>query len=193
MKPSVVRGDIAAQSADALVNATGTSLHMGTGVAGALLDAADGPLERDARVRGPVELGEVVVTEAYGLDADYVVHAAAMSHAGPPRSPRPTASARRRGTRSRRPTNAGVRRSSSRFSAVDTGDSTHARGRPPSVAWSGRTSPTGSGTYALSPTPTGRQRSSRRSSPSSRAAGEPGGRERCWSRRLRLERGRTRD
>lgn len=79
----VLQGDIAQQEADALVNAAGTSLKMGSGVAGALLDAANGPLERDAVARGPVELGAVVVTDAYDLDADYVIHAAAMSHSGP--------------------------------------------------------------------------------------------------------------
>ena len=34
MEFTVVQGDIAAQSADALVNAAGTSLRMGSGVAG---------------------------------------------------------------------------------------------------------------------------------------------------------------
>lgn len=79
----VLQGDIAQQEADALVNAAGTSLRRGSGVAGALLDAANGPLERDAVARGPVEPGAVVVTDAYDLDADYVIHAAAMSHSGP--------------------------------------------------------------------------------------------------------------
>ncbi|WP_336331094.1 macro domain-containing protein [Haloarcula sp. CGMCC 1.2071] len=79
----VLQGDIAQQEADALVNAAGTSLKMGSGVAGALLDGANGPLERAAVARGPVELGAAVVTDAYDLDADYVIHAAAMSHSGP--------------------------------------------------------------------------------------------------------------
>lgn len=56
---------------------------MGTGVAGALLDAADGPIEREAVAQGPIERGDVVVTDAYDLDAEDVVHAAAMSHTGP--------------------------------------------------------------------------------------------------------------
>lgn len=85
MELTVVQGDIAEQEADALVNAAGTSLRMGSGVAGALLHAADGPLERAAVARGPIELGEVVVTDAYGLDAEHVIHAAAMSHSGPHR------------------------------------------------------------------------------------------------------------
>lgn len=82
---TAIQGDIAAQRADALVNAAGTSLRMGSGVASALLDAADGPIERDARAKGPVRRGEVVVTDAYELDAKYVIHAVAMSHSGPHR------------------------------------------------------------------------------------------------------------
>lgn len=97
MEYTVVRGDIAEQSADALVNAAGTSLRMGSGVAGALLEAADGPLEEAARAKGPVDLGGVAVTDAFGLDADYVVHAASMSHRGP--HPRATEEGVRRATR----------------------------------------------------------------------------------------------
>ncbi|MDQ2049017.1 macro domain-containing protein [Natronolimnohabitans sp. A-GB9] len=82
MKFDVVQGDIAAQSADALVNAAGTSLRMGSGVAGALRRGAGEQLNEAAMEKGPVELGEVAVTDAYDLDADYVIHAAAMPHYG---------------------------------------------------------------------------------------------------------------
>jgi O-acetyl-ADP-ribose deacetylase (regulator of RNase III) len=79
---SVVQGDIAAQSADALVNAAGTSLRMGSGVAGALRRGGGEQLNRAAVEKGPVDLGTVAVTDAYGLDAKYVIHAAAMPHYG---------------------------------------------------------------------------------------------------------------
>ncbi|WP_049984889.1 macro domain-containing protein [Halobellus rufus] len=82
MECSVVQGDIAQQSADALVNAAGTSLQMGSGVAGALRRAGGEELNREAVSKGPVHLGDVAVTDAYGLDADYVIHAAAMPHYG---------------------------------------------------------------------------------------------------------------
>jgi O-acetyl-ADP-ribose deacetylase (regulator of RNase III) len=82
MEFTVVQGDIAAQSADALVNAAGTSLRMGSGVAGALRRGANGPINEDAMSKGPVDLGGVAVTDAYELDADYVIHAAAMPHYG---------------------------------------------------------------------------------------------------------------
>jgi O-acetyl-ADP-ribose deacetylase (regulator of RNase III) len=82
MEFTVVQGDIAAQSADALVNAAGTSLRMGSGVAGALRRGANGPINEEATSKGPVDLGGVAVTDAYELDADYVIHAAAMPHYG---------------------------------------------------------------------------------------------------------------
>lgn len=82
MEFSVVQGDIAAQSADALVNAAGTSLEMGSGVAGALRRAAGRGLNEAAVAKGPVDLGAVAVTDAYRLDAEYVIHAAAMPHYG---------------------------------------------------------------------------------------------------------------
>lgn len=82
MRFTAVQGDIAAQSADALVNAAGTSLQMGSGVAGALRREANGPINDEAVSKGPVELGDVAVTDAYGLDADSVIHAAAMPHYG---------------------------------------------------------------------------------------------------------------
>ncbi len=82
MEFTVVQGDISVQSADVLVNAAGTSLRMGSGVAGALRREANGPINEEATSNGPIELGDVAVTDAYELDADYVVHAAAMPHYG---------------------------------------------------------------------------------------------------------------
>jgi len=82
MEFTVVKGDIAKQSADALVNAAGTSLRMGSGVAGALRRVGGEQLNRQAVSEGPVDLGGVAVTDAYDLDAEYVIHAAAMPHYG---------------------------------------------------------------------------------------------------------------
>lgn len=82
MEFTVIRDDIAAQEADALVNAAGTSLRMGSGVAGSLRRAANGPINQAAMEKGPVELGAVAVTDAYDLDSTYVIHAAAMPHYG---------------------------------------------------------------------------------------------------------------
>ncbi|RLM94867.1 Appr-1-p processing protein [Halobellus sp. Atlit-38R] len=82
MEFTVVQGDIAAESADALVNAAGTSLQMGSGVAGALRRGGGEALNHAAVAKGPIDLGDVAVTDAYDLDADYVIHAAAMPHYG---------------------------------------------------------------------------------------------------------------
>ena len=82
MEYDVVQGDIAAQSADALVNAAGTSLRMGSGVAGALRRGAGEEINEEAINEGPVDLGAVAVTDAYELDAEHVIHAAAMPHYG---------------------------------------------------------------------------------------------------------------
>lgn len=78
----IVQGDIAAQSADCLVNAAGTSLRMGSGVAGALRSAAGDAINDEAMSKGPIDLGDVAVTDAYDLDAEHVIHAAAMPHYG---------------------------------------------------------------------------------------------------------------
>jgi len=82
MEFEVIQGDIAAQSADALVNAANTSLRMGSGVAGALKRAAGSGLNDEAVAKGPVDLGGVATTDAYDLDAEYVIHAAAMPPGG---------------------------------------------------------------------------------------------------------------
>lgn len=78
----VIQGDIAAQSADVLVNAAGTSLQMGSGVAGALRRGAGQEINDEAVSTGPIDLGAVAVTDAYDLDAEHVIHAAAMPHYG---------------------------------------------------------------------------------------------------------------
>jgi O-acetyl-ADP-ribose deacetylase (regulator of RNase III) len=78
----VIQGDIAAQEADALVNAAGTSLRMGSGVAGALRRRGGETLNGAAMAKGPIDLGAVAVTDAFDLDAEYVIHAAAMPHYG---------------------------------------------------------------------------------------------------------------
>ncbi len=82
MQFTVIQGDIAQQSADVLVNAAGTTLRMGSGVAGALRRGGGDQLNQDAMAKGPIDLGEVAVTDAYELDADWVIHAAAMPHDG---------------------------------------------------------------------------------------------------------------
>lgn len=83
MECRVVQGDIAEQSADSLVCAAGTSLMMDTGAVGsALLRVGGDELQEAALEQGPIGLGEVAVTDAFGLAAEYVIHAAAAHYGG---------------------------------------------------------------------------------------------------------------
>lgn len=77
---TIKQGDIASQSSDAIINSAGTTLRMGTGVAGALRDAGGDKLNEAAILEGPVDIGNAVCTPAFDLDANYVIHAASMPH-----------------------------------------------------------------------------------------------------------------
>ncbi|MBX0298046.1 macro domain-containing protein [Haloarcula nitratireducens] len=79
---SIVYDDIAQQTADVLVSAATTNLQMDGAVADTLQTAATGPLTEAAAAEAPVALGDVAVTDAYGLDAEYVIHAAATPSYG---------------------------------------------------------------------------------------------------------------
>jgi len=51
---------------------------MGAGVAGALKRIGGSEIEREAVAKGPIEIGEAVVTSGGALSAKYVIHAAVM-------------------------------------------------------------------------------------------------------------------
>src|SRR5205814_4191606 len=72
------RGDISQAKVDAVVNAANNHLWMGAGVAGALKRAGGLEIEREAVAKGPVEIGEAVVTSGGALPARYVIHAVVM-------------------------------------------------------------------------------------------------------------------
>ena len=78
MEFEVIQGDIAAQSADALVNAANTSLRMGSGVAGALKRAAGSGLHDEAAGKGPGGGGNVAPREASSPAPAPVAPAAAI-------------------------------------------------------------------------------------------------------------------
>jgi O-acetyl-ADP-ribose deacetylase (regulator of RNase III) len=74
--------DIAAATAEAIVNPANTALVMGGGVAGALAVAA-GPTVQEAALKlAPIALGEAVSTPAGNLRSRVVVHAATMPMLG---------------------------------------------------------------------------------------------------------------
>jgi O-acetyl-ADP-ribose deacetylase (regulator of RNase III) len=74
----IQRGDISQAKVDAVVNAANNHLWMGAGVAGALKRAGGAEIEREAVAKGPVEIGDAVVTSGGALPARYVIHAAVM-------------------------------------------------------------------------------------------------------------------
>lgn len=74
----VVEGDICDQEVDAIVNAANNELWMGGGVAGAIKRRGGAEIEREAVAKGPIAIGESVVTSAGRLKAKRVIHAAVM-------------------------------------------------------------------------------------------------------------------
>ena len=74
----LVKGDITSERVDIIVNAANNMLWMGSGVAGAIKARGGETIEKEAISKGPIEVGEVVVTNAGELDAKYIVHAAVM-------------------------------------------------------------------------------------------------------------------
>ena len=78
----VQEGDITTFRGDALVNAANNHLVLGAGVAGAIR-ARGGPsiqeeCDRIVRERGPLQVGDALVTGAGRLGVAWVIHAAAM-------------------------------------------------------------------------------------------------------------------
>ena len=78
VKIKLVQGDITDQEVDAIVNAANNHLWMGAGVAGAIKRKGGKEIEDEAMNKGPIPIGEAVVTCAGKLKAKYVIHAAVM-------------------------------------------------------------------------------------------------------------------
>ena len=74
----IADGDLAAEAADAVVNAANNAFWMGGGVAGALKARGGQAIEAEAMAQGPVEPGECVITSGGKLPARHVIHAAVM-------------------------------------------------------------------------------------------------------------------
>ena len=75
---SVIRGDIADQETDGIVNAANNHLWMGGGVAGAIKRKGGAAIEQEAMAKGPIEIGSAISTSAGALKAKRVLHAAVM-------------------------------------------------------------------------------------------------------------------
>lgn len=74
----VYQGDITGLEVDALVNAANNRLWMGSGVAGAIRIMGGQEIEDEAISKGPIPVGEVLITRAGKLKARYIIHAAVM-------------------------------------------------------------------------------------------------------------------
>ena len=72
------QGDITDLDVDALVNAANNRLWMGGGVAGAIKAKGGKVIEEEAVKKGPIPVGEAVVTGAGRLPAKHIIHAAVM-------------------------------------------------------------------------------------------------------------------
>lgn len=70
-----IQGDIANQpNMVAIVNAANAELRMGGGVAGAIHKAAGPELEKECQSLAPITPGKAVITQAYRLPNQYIIH-----------------------------------------------------------------------------------------------------------------------
>ena len=74
----IEKGDITEYKADALVNAANNKMHMGAGVAGAIKKSGGKKIEKEAVEKGPIEIGDALVSSAGNLSSKYIIHAAVM-------------------------------------------------------------------------------------------------------------------
>lgn len=75
VKLECIQGDITRQSdLDAVVNAANAELRTGGGVAGAIHRAAGPELEEACRPMAPISPGEAVMTPAFGLPNEKIIH-----------------------------------------------------------------------------------------------------------------------
>ena len=75
VKVECVKGNIAAQQdMDAIVNAANAELLPGSGVAGAIHNAAGPGLAKECRALAPIRPGQAVISSAHNLPNQYVIH-----------------------------------------------------------------------------------------------------------------------
>lgn len=71
----IIRNDITKVKADAIVNTANPEVAIGSGVDSAIYEAAGAVKLLQARQKiGPLEIGQVGITPAFGLDAKYIIH-----------------------------------------------------------------------------------------------------------------------
>ncbi len=75
MKIEVIKASITNSDTDAIVNAANEYLYRGSGVCGAIFEAAGDGLEQECQKIGHCNTGEAVITGAYNLKNKYIIHA----------------------------------------------------------------------------------------------------------------------
>lgn len=78
----LLEGDITEQEVDAIVNAANSDLLLGSGVAGAIRSKGGPTIQAECEAHGPIAVGEVAITAAGELPANFVIHAAGMPPGG---------------------------------------------------------------------------------------------------------------
>ncbi|OYT52102.1 MAG: O-acetyl-ADP-ribose deacetylase [Desulfurococcales archaeon ex4484_217_2] len=78
----LVVGDITEMNVEAIVNPANTLMIMGGGVAKAIKIKGGTEIEREAKSRAPVPIGEAISTSAGKLKAKYVIHAPTVLYPG---------------------------------------------------------------------------------------------------------------
>jgi O-acetyl-ADP-ribose deacetylase len=71
----IVVGDILKSKADVIVFSAHPSLLSGSGISGVIHKAAGPALEKAAKILGPLRPGEAVITPAFNLSTNYIIHA----------------------------------------------------------------------------------------------------------------------
>lgn len=77
-KITIVKGDITKVKSQAIVNAANNKFQMGGGVAALIKKKGGERIEKEAMQKGPVEIGESIITSAGDLPSQFVIHASTM-------------------------------------------------------------------------------------------------------------------
>ena len=82
LKIRLTIGDITEVDAEAIVNPANTLMIMGGGVAKAIKVKGGVEIEKEARAKAPVRIGEAISTTAGKLKAKYVIHSPTVLYPG---------------------------------------------------------------------------------------------------------------